>query len=591
MKKITRLLIANRGEIAVRVIRACRDKAIASIAIYSDQDRDAVHTQLADEAYCLEGETAAETYLNIEKILDIAKLSRADGIHPGYGFLAESPEFAEAVSSAGITWVGPRAGVIALLADKLSARKIAEQVGVPVPPGGEHVVSCASEVHNFADKYGLPIAIKAAYGGGGLGMKVVKQKKNIDELFASAQREAQAAFGNKECFIEKYIDRPRHVETQCLADLFGNVQVVSTRDCSVQRRHQKLIEEAPAYTLTDKQEETLITASKAVMKAAEYSGAGTCEFLIDQDGKIFFLEVNARLQVEHPVTEEITGIDLVLEQINIAEGKLLKNLETPVYKGHSLEFRINAEDANSGFMPRHGKVVKFEPPGGLGIRIDSGIKAGDTIGAAFDSLLCKLIVTGNNRECALARARRALDEFVIDGVTTLIPFHRNILNQPDFINGGMYTGWVENEYSKLVNKQTDASTVPDIQDTLSVSKNLREIIVEVNRKQIRVRLPSPIGEYPTERQKPPGRRVGHNFRQKTQEKNPDSIFSPMQAVVVKVNVTEGQSVKKDDLLIVLEAMKMEQPIVAPRDGVVEKINAHTGETVPSGHELLRLKKV
>ncbi|MGI0519325.1 ATP-grasp domain-containing protein, partial [Microbacterium maritypicum] len=431
MPAIAKVLIANRGEIAVRIIRAARDSGIASVAVYADQDRDALHVRLADEAYALGGSTSAETYLQIEKILSIARRAGADAVHPGYGFLAENAEFARAIIGAGMTWIGPSPEAIEALGDKVTARHVAEKVGAPLAPGTPGPVEGADEVIAFAKEFGLPIAIKAAYGGGGRGLKVARELDEVAELFESATREAVAAFGRGECFVEKYLDKPRHVETQCLADAEGNVVVISTRDCSLQRRHQKLVEEAPAPFLTQEQNDLLYSASKAILKEVGYVGAGTCEFLIGADGTVSFLEVNTRLQVEHPVSEEVTGIDLVREQFRIAAGGTI-DYDDPKPQGHSIEFRINGEDPGRGFLPQPGPIHVFKTFGGPGIRLDSGVTAGDAVSGAFDSLLAKIIVTGKDRAEALERSRRALDEFEVAGLPTVIPFHRKVVRDPAF---------------------------------------------------------------------------------------------------------------------------------------------------------------
>ncbi|MEY4320902.1 MAG: hypothetical protein RLZZ471_843, partial [Actinomycetota bacterium] len=451
-KKITKVLIANRGEIAVRIARAAKDAGIQSVAVYADQDRDALHVKLADEAYALHGTTGPETYLVIDKIIDVARKSGANAVHPGYGFLAENADFARAVIAEGLIWIGPSPQAIEQLGDKVSARHVAEKVGAPLAPGTINPVSGAEEVLDFVAKHGLPVAIKAAFGGGGRGIKVAYKQEEVAELFESATREAIAAFGRGECFVEKYLEKPRHVETQCLADAHGNVVVVSTRDCSLQRRHQKLVEEAPAPFLTDEQVKRLYESSKAILKEVGYQGAGTCEFLVAQDGTISFLEVNTRLQVEHPVSEEVTGIDLVREQFRLAEGGVLDYAD-PKVTGHSFEFRINGEDAGRNFMPAPGPVHLFKAPSGPGVRVDTGVESGDVISGSFDSMVAKLIVTGATREEALARSRRALDEMQVEGLPTVLPFHRKIVNDPAFIGDekankfGIYTRWIETEWT------------------------------------------------------------------------------------------------------------------------------------------------
>ncbi|MFF2370020.1 acetyl/propionyl/methylcrotonyl-CoA carboxylase subunit alpha [Agromyces sp. NPDC058110] len=586
MPRITKVLIANRGEIAVRIIRAARDAGLGSVAIYADQDRDARHAKLADEAYALEGTTSAETYLVVDKILSIARRSGADAVHPGYGFLAENPDFARAVIAAGLTWIGPSPEAIERLGDKVSARHVAEKVGAPLAPGTLNPVADAAEVLEFVDVHGLPVAIKAAFGGGGRGLKVARTREEVPELFDSATREAVAAFGRGECFVEKYLDKPRHVETQCLADEHGNVVVVSTRDCSLQRRHQKLVEEAPAPFLTEAQTEALYTASKAILKEVGYVGAGTCEFLIGQDGTVSFLEVNTRLQVEHPVSEEVTGIDLVREQFRIAEGGVLDYAD-PVAVGHSIEFRINGEDPGRNFLPAPGPVHQLRFPGGPGIRIDSGVTSGDEISGAFDSLLAKLIVTGSTRKDAIERARRALDEFEVIGLPTVLPFHRDIVRNEAFAPAGdepfsVYTRWIETEYDNRLEPWSGELAAP----TAATART--SLVVEVGGRRIGVTLPAKLAggtsSSPTAGAAPRRRTASHVADTATG----DAVKAPMQATVVKVAVTEGDKVVKGDLVLVLEAMKMEQPIVAHKDGVVGLVNAEPGATVSSGHLLLSI---
>lgn len=585
MPRITKVLIANRGEIAVRVIRAARDSGIASVAVYADQDRDAVHSRLADEAYALGGTTSAETYLVIDKLLSVARRSGADAVHPGYGFLAENADFARAVIDAGLIWIGPSPDSIERLGDKVSARHVAEKVGAPLAPGTLNPVSGAAEVLEFVDQYGLPVAIKAAFGGGGRGLKVARERDEVEELFASATREAVAAFGRGECFVEKYLDQPRHVETQCLADAHGNVVVVSTRDCSLQRRHQKLVEEAPAPFLTDEQNAELYRASKAILREVGYLGAGTCEFLVGTDGTVSFLEVNTRLQVEHPVSEEITGIDLVREQFRIAEGGVL-DYDDPVPRGHSFEFRINGEDAGRGFLPAPGPVHVFRAPGGPGVRVDSGVVAGDAISGAFDSLLAKLIVTGETREQALERSRRALAEFEVTGLPTVLPFHRVIVDDPAFAPAGgapfsIYTRWIETEFENTIAPWSgEPGATPD-------AAARQSMVVEVDGRRVEVSLPGDlIGSAPARgtTAASPKRRGSSSASTVTG----NSVSSPMQATIIKVAVAEGDAVVAGDLVVVLEAMKMEQPLTAHKDGTVRSVSAAAGDTVPAGHVLLEI---
>ncbi|WP_173922238.1 biotin carboxylase N-terminal domain-containing protein [Agromyces sp. Marseille-P2726] len=587
MPRITKVLIANRGEIAVRVIRAARDAGIGSVAVYADQDRDARHARLADEAYALDGSTSAETYLVIDKLLSVARRSGADAVHPGYGFLAENADFARAVIDAGLIWIGPSPEAIERLGDKVSARHVAEKVGAPLAPGTLNPVSDAAEVLEFVDLHGLPVAIKAAFGGGGRGLKVARTREEVPELFDSATREAVAAFGRGECFVEKYLDRPRHVETQCLADQHGNVVVVSTRDCSLQRRHQKLVEEAPAPFLTEEQNRLLSEASKAILREVGYVGAGTCEFLIGQDGTVSFLEVNTRLQVEHPVSEEVTGIDLVREQFRLAEGGAL-DYGDPEPTGHSIEFRINGEDPGRDFLPCPGPVHVMRFPGGPGVRVDSGVTNGDEVSGAFDSLLAKLIVTGSSRRDALERARRALDEFEIAGLPTVLPFHRDIVRNPAFAPEddapfSVFTRWIETEYENQLEPWSGELTeTTDPVDRTSV-------VVEVDGRRIEVSLPKKLVGDPaaTRAQAGPAprrRSAAHSVGTATG----DAVKAPMQATVVKIAVAEGDKVVKGDLVLVLEAMKMEQPIVAHKDGIVGVVNAEAGSTVSSGHLLLAI---
>jgi acetyl-CoA/propionyl-CoA carboxylase biotin carboxyl carrier protein len=582
MPSITKVLVANRGEIAVRVIRAAQDSGIASVAIYADQDRDARHVKLADEAYALDGTSSAETYLVIDKILSIARRSGADAVHPGYGFLAENAAFARAVLDAGLIWVGPSPEAIEKLGDKVSARHIAEKVGAPLAPGTQNPVSGASEVLDFVDTYGLPVAIKAAFGGGGRGLKVARTREEIPELFESATREAVAAFGRGECFVEKYLDKPRHVETQCLADAYGNVVVISTRDCSLQRRHQKLVEEAPAPFLTDEQNEQLYTSSKAILREVGYLGAGTCEFLVATDGTISFLEVNTRLQVEHTVSEEVTGIDLVREQFRIAEGGRIE-YDDPIPHGHSFEFRINGEDPGRGFLPSPGPVHVFRVPGGPGVRVDSGVTTGDVISGAFDSLLAKLVVTGSSRADALERSRRALDEFEVAGLPTVLPFHRKIVRDPAFTRAPFttYTRWIETEFENNIEPWSGSL------EPAAPAAPRHTGVVEVDGKRIEVSLPSRLSAAGSAAATAPApRRRAASGASITATGN--SVKAPMQATVVKLAVAEGDSVVKGDLILVLEAMKMEQPITAHKDGTIADLSAAVGATVSSGHLLLNI---
>jgi len=587
-KKITKVLIANRGEIAVRIARAARDSGIASVAVYADQDRDAMHVKLADEAYALNGTTGPETYLVIEKIMDVAKRSGADAVHPGYGFLAENADFARAVIAGGLIWIGPSPEAIERLGDKVSARHVAEKVGAPLAPGTINPVSGAAEVLDFVKIHGLPVAIKAAFGGGGRGIKVAYQQEEVQELFESATREAIAAFGRGECFVEKYLEKPRHVETQCLADAYGNVVVVSTRDCSLQRRHQKLVEEAPAPFLTEDQIKRLYDSSKEILKEVGYQGAGTCEFLVAQDGTISFLEVNTRLQVEHPVSEEVTGLDLVREQFRLAEGGKLEYGD-PEVRGHSIEFRINGEDAGRNFMPAPGPVHTFKAPSGPGVRVDTGIESGDVISGSFDSMVAKLIVTGATRQQALERSRRALAEMAVEGLPTVLPFHRKIVNDPAFIGDeaagtfGIYTRWIETEW---VN---DIPAWNGVAEDGAEPAERSSVTVEVGGKRIEVSLPSHLGVSgaASKTTKAPKRKGTGAVSGGGQSGN--AIKAPMQSTVVKIAVEVGQEVAEGELVVVLEAMKMEQPLTAHRAGKVKAIAGKVGETVPAGTVLLEFE--
>ncbi|MFI2240107.1 acetyl/propionyl/methylcrotonyl-CoA carboxylase subunit alpha [Streptomyces chrestomyceticus] len=586
-----KVLIANRGEIAVRVARACRDAEIGSVAVYADPDRDALHVRAADEAYALGGDTPATSYLDITKVLAAAADSGADAIHPGYGFLSENAEFAQAVLDAGLTWIGPPPQAIRDLGDKVAARHIAQRAGAPLVAGTPDPVSGAEEVVAFAEEHGLPIAIKAAFGGGGRGLKVARTLEEVPELYDSAVREAVAAFGRGECFVERYLDRPRHVETQCLADKHGNVVVVSTRDCSLQRRHQKLVEEAPAPFLSEEQNAELYRASKAILKEAGYEGAGTCEFLVGQDGTISFLEVNTRLQVEHPVTEEVTGLDLVREMFRIADGEEL-GYDDPAVRGHSFEFRINGEDPGRNFLPAPGTVTTFEAPAGPGVRLDAGVESGSVIGPAWDSLLAKLIVTGATREQALQRAARALGEFTVEGMATAIPFHRTVVKDPAFapeLTGStepfkVHTRWIETEFVNDIKPFAAPGTDEAEADTRET------VVVEVGGKRLEVSLPSSLG-MPLARAAVAG---GAKPKRKAAKKSGsaasgDTLASPMQGTIVKVAVEEGQQVAEGDLVVVLEAMKMEQPLNAHRSGTVKGLTAEVGASLSSGAVICEIK--
>ncbi|WP_328583326.1 acetyl/propionyl/methylcrotonyl-CoA carboxylase subunit alpha [Streptomyces sp. NBC_00370] len=581
-----KVLIANRGEIAVRVARACRDAGIVSVAVYADPDRDALHVRAADEAFALGGDTPATSYLDIAKVLQAAKDSGADAIHPGYGFLSENAEFAQAVLDAGLTWIGPPPQAIRDLGDKVAARHIAQRAGAPLVAGTPDPVSGSDEVVTFAEQNGLPIAIKAAFGGGGRGLKVARTIEEIPELYDSAVREAVAAFGRGECFVERYLDKPRHVETQCLADSHGNVVVVSTRDCSLQRRHQKLVEEAPAPFLSAEQTAELYAASKAILKEAGYVGAGTVEFLVGADGTISFLEVNTRLQVEHPVTEEVTGIDLVREMFRIADGEKL-GYDDPQMRGHSFEFRINGEDPGRGFLPAPGTVTLFAPPSGPGVRLDAGVESGSVIGPAWDSLLAKLIITGATREQALQRAARALAEFNVEGMATAIPFHRAVVADPAFTSDPftIHTRWIETEFNNTI-----PAFAPPGADDDEDEAGRETIVVEVGGKRLEVSLPSQLGMTLARTGLAAGARPKRRAAKKSSvAASGDTLASPMQGTIVKVAVEEGQEVKEGDLIVVLEAMKMEQPLNAHRSGTVVDLAATVGASLTSGAKICEIK--
>jgi len=576
---VRKVLIANRGEIAVRVIRACRDAGLTSIAVYAESDRDAPPARLADEAYALGGETAAETYLRIDKLLEIAARSGADAVHPGYGFLSENADFAQAVLDAGLTWIGPTPAAIRDLGDKVTARHIAQRAGAPLVPGTAEPVADAAEIVAFAQQYGLPVAIKAAFGGGGRGLKVARTIEEIPALFESATREAIAAFGRGECFVERYLDRPRHVEAQVLADTHGNVIVVGTRDCSLQRRHQKLVEEAPAPFLTDEQRAQIHESAKAICREAGYHGAGTVEYLVGRDGTISFLEVNTRLQVEHPVSEETAGIDLVREQFRIADGEVLRWTADPAPRGHSIEFRINGEDAGRGFLPAPGTVTSLTWPSGPGVRIDAGVEQGGVIGGNFDSMLAKIIITGADRAEALSRARRALDETVIEGIATVLPFHRLVVRDEAFTSAPftVHTRWIETEWAGGVEPHTPAAA--------SATAEEREtVVVEVAGKRLEVRLPANLlsgTRTAAASPRPTARRAGSG-QAAASNAGAAALTAPMQGTIVKVAVQDGDQVSEGDVIVVVEAMKMEQPLQAHRSGTVSGLAVEVGATIPAG---------
>ncbi|MFC4531449.1 acetyl/propionyl/methylcrotonyl-CoA carboxylase subunit alpha [Sphaerisporangium dianthi] len=578
-----KVLIANRGEIAVRIARACKDAGLTGVAVYADQDLDALHVRMTDEAYALGGQSPAETYLDIGKLLRVAAESGADAVHPGYGFLAENAEFAQAVIDAGLTWIGPPPSAITALGDKVAARHIAQAVGAPLVAGTPDPVSGVDEVVAFASEHGLPIAIKAAFGGGGRGLKVARTMEEIPELYESAVREAVTAFGRGECFVERYLDRPRHVETQCLADRHGNVVVISTRDCSLQRRHQKLVEEAPAPFLSGEQRELLYASSKAILKKAGYVGAGTCEFLVGQDGTISFLEVNTRLQVEHPVSEEVTGIDLVREMFRVADGEPI-GYDDPEVRGHSIEFRINAEDAGRNFLPAPGTLTTMRTPAGPGVRLDAGYEAGMTVPQSFDSLIAKLIITGRTREEALARSRRALEEFVVEGMPTVLPFHQAVVSDPAFTGEPftVHTRWIETEFTGAIE--------PYAGETAGDEPVERErVVVEVGGKRLEVVLPAASGMTRQAAPKKPVRRAGG--KGSAAATTGDSLVSPMQGTIVKVAASDGDVVSAGDAIVVLEAMKMEQPLTAHKSGTITGLVATVGQTVTAGAAICEIKDV
>ncbi len=590
---ITKVLIANRGEIAVRIARACRDAGLASVAVYAEPDRDALHVRVADEAYALGGQTPAESYLVVDALLDVAARAGADAVHPGYGFLAENAGFAQAVLDAGLVWIGPSPEAIDALGDKVKARHIAERVGAPLVPGTKGPVSGAEEVLTFAREHGLPVAIKAAYGGGGRGLKVARTMEEVPELYESAVREAVGAFGRGECFVERFLDRPRHVETQCLADAHGHAVVISTRDCSLQRRNQKLVEEAPAPFLTEQQRAELYRASKAILLEAGYVGAGTCEFLVGPDGTISFLEVNTRLQVEHCVSEEVSGIDLVREQLRIADGEPL-GYDDPPLRGHSIEFRINGEDPGRNFLPQPGTLTHWTPPSGPGVRLDAGVVTGSVVGGAFDSMLAKLVVTGADRQQALQRAARALKEFVVEGLPTVLPFHRAVVVDPAFAPAdpdqpfSVHTRWIETEWDNQVPAWTGTSEAAGPEPERST------VVVEVGGKRLEVSLPGGLLAGSGTAAGGDGAANGRAGR-RSRRTGPaaavsgDALTSPMQGTIVKLAVEEGQNVAAGDLVVVLEAMKMEQPLTAHKAGRISALAVEVGVSVTNGAVLCEIQ--
>ena len=588
-RKITKILVANRGEIAIRVIRAARDAGIPSVAVYAEPDANAPFVSLADEAFALGGQNSAESYLVFDKILDAAKKSGANAIHPGYGFLSENGDFAEAVINAGLIWIGPSPQSIRDLGDKVTARHIAQRAKAPMAPGTKEPVKDVNEVVAFAEEFGLPIAIKAAFGGGGRGMKVAYTKEEVPELYESATREALAAFGRGECFVERYMDKARHVECQVLADMHGNVIVAGTRDCSLQRRFQKLVEEAPAPFLTEEQRTTLHESAKRICKEAGYYGAGTVEYLVDSTGLINFLEVNTRLQVEHPVTEVTTGLDLVREQFRIAEGKELHIKQDPTPRGHAFEFRINGEDAGSNFMPAPGAITKYVEPSGPGVRMDSGVREGSVVGGQFDSMLAKLIVFGETREEALQRSRRALSEYVIEGMPTVVPFHRHIVENPAFVGDDthfdVYTKWIEEEWDNPIPPYVDPADAEEAEEATPNQK----VVVEIDGRRVEIALPGDLalagGGAGGAKKKAKKRRSGGSKA----GVSGDAVAAPMQGTVIKVNVEEGQEVAEGEVVVVLEAMKMENPVKAHKSGVVTDLAISAGEGVTKGSVMMELK--
>ncbi|QIL70301.1 ATP-grasp domain-containing protein [Diaphorobacter sp. HDW4B] len=576
MKKV---LIANRGEIAVRVVRACADYGVKSVAIYADSDIDALHVRMADEAYGLAGERPADSYLNIAKIIDIAKKSGADAVHPGYGFLSESEAFAQAVQGAGLIWIGPKPETIALLGDKVSARKVALEVGAPLVAGTKDPVKDASEVLKFAEEHGLPIIIKAAFGGGGRGMKIAWRMDEVEELFASATREAITAFGRGECFVEQFLDKPRHIEAQVIADTHGNVVVLGTRDCSLQRRNQKLVEEAPAPFISDEQRERIHQSARAICAKAGYVSAGTVEYLLSQSGAISFLEVNTRLQVEHPVTEQTTGVDLVVEQLRVADGLPLSITETPQPTGHSFEFRINAEDVGRGFLPTPGKITRFDAPSGPGVRVDSGVQTGSVISGSFDSMMAKLIVTGATREQALIRARRALKEFHIEGVASVLPFHRAVVNQADFSGTDgfkVHTRWIETAFVEPLAAAVRAEPLVDT--------TLTRTAIEIDGKRVSLGLPAVLLQGLSAAA--PGT-AGNASAPAAAVADPNVVESPIAGNLHAWKVEDGATVKEGDVIAVMEAMKMEMQVTAHKSGKIALL-AKAGTAQTLGAALARI---
>ena len=572
---IHKVLIANRGEIAVRIIRACRDYGIASVAVYADSDIDALHVKMADEAFGLGGNTPTLSYLNIEKLIEIAKKSGATMVHPGYGFLSERAEFARAVTDAGLIWIGPSAESIDVLGDKVKARHIALQVGAPLVVGTKDPVQDAREVVEFAHKHGLPIAFKAAFGGGGRGLKVAWKMHEVEELYHSAVREATAAFGRGECFLEQFLHNPRHIEAQVIADQHGHVVVVGTRDCSLQRRNQKLVEESPAPFISNEQQQQIIQASTDICRKANYVGAGTVEFLLSQEGTLSFLEVNTRLQVEHPVTEETAGIDLVIEQFRIAQGLPLSIKETPKPRGHAFEFRINAEDPGNGFLPTPGTITQFDVPSGPGIRIDSGVTAGTTIPGTFDSLMAKLIVVGDTREQAIRRARRALAEFTIDGVASVLPFHRAVMDDADFCDEfKVHTRWIETEFT--------AQIPPAKRMIPKDSQGLTRTFIEIDGKRCELGLPAQLfsGLSVNSAHQPKEATVANDM-------SPDNVNAPISGILFNWLIPQGDNVTEGDVIGVMEAMKMEVQVLAHRSGKL-KYSVNKGDFIEADCKLAEI---
>ena len=579
------LLIANRGEIAVRVIRAAKELGMRTIAVYSELDRNAVHVTLADEAWNIGPAPAAESYLGVNQLLKIATESGADAVHPGYGFLAENAKFATAVTNAGLIWVGPPPSAIATMGDKIASRSAAARAGVASVPGTNEPTMTATEVLQFSEKHGYPIAIKAAHGGGGRGLKVVQNDAEIETAFRSAQRESEAWFGSSEVYIERYLNHPRHIEAQILIDNHGNASYLGERDCSVQRRHQKLIEEAPALGLSNKQRQEIGEAALAIASMAEYRNAGTVEFLLDTDGSFYFLEMNTRIQVEHTVTEMVTGIDLVKEQLRVAAGDPL-SFETPVpIHGHAIEFRINAEDVTANFLPSQGQITGYREPAGLGVRVDSGVDAGSIVSQYYDNLIAKLIVWGRDREEALARSKTALEQFQITGIETTIPAHLHILKLPKFRSADRSTKWLEEEINFNELPQTPSSAISEDDETEE-----RSMTVEVGGRRYVVRFWAPVIPQPNAAgQDSPRRKPPKLARSASAVETSGIVIAPMQGTIVKVHKSAGSKVSAGEPIAVLEAMKMESEITSPNDGEIVDLRVQPGDTVTNGAVIMIIR--